>query len=61
MVNLPIAHFASVNGPLWNKTTGGRSRPEEVKFYSQGRTQDIFLLNPRLKKWDFNILRKVNL
>lgn len=43
MVNLPIAHFASVNGPLWNKTTGGRSRPEEVKFYSQGRTQDIFL------------------
>ena len=43
MVNLPIAHFASVNGPLWNKTTGGRSKPEEVKFYSQGRTQDIFL------------------
>jgi len=22
MVNLPVAHFASVNGPLWNKTTG---------------------------------------
>ena len=61
MVNMPIAHFASVNGPFWNKTIEGRSRPEEVKFHSQGRTQDFFHLNPRSNKWDFNIFRKVNL
>lgn len=64
MTNLSTAHFASVTGPLWGKNTGGRSRPEEVKFHSPGRNQETFSFEPRIKerkKWDFNIFRKVNL
>lgn len=42
MANLLTIHFAFVNGPPWNKTTGDRLVLQEVKLHSQSRNQEIF-------------------
>lgn len=45
MAKLLTIHLAFVDGPLWDKTTGDRLGPEEVKFHGK-RGSGNFYLNP---------------